>query len=118
MARKNKLDLSKATVADGSLRAPKSVYEIVGINDSIFPTENYEDYQKMLASMNTIDLVEHAYKIGVVATPDRNTLIDRLERKFLQERSRFGTSTESSNAADGSEESIRKEAERIISRGR
>lgn len=117
MARK-KMDLNKAMVADGSLQAPKSVYEIVGINDSIFPTENYEEYQKMLASMNTIDLVDHAYRIGVVATPDRNTLIDRLERKFLQERSRFGTSTESASAADGSEESIRKEAERIISRGR
>lgn len=115
---KKKLDLSTATVADGALPSSRSVYEILGMNDSIFPTQNYEEYQRLLVGMNTIDLIDHAYKIGVVATSDRNSLIDRLERKFLQERSRFATSTDSSSAALGSSEAMRKEAERIISRGR
>lgn len=117
MARK-KIDLSKAKTADAALRAPKSVYEIIGLNDSIFPTESYQEYQKILANMNMVDLVDHAYKIGVVATSDRNSLIDRLERKFLQDRSRFSTAVEPKEAAEGSEEAMRKEAERIISRGR
>ena len=115
---KKKLDLNSAYVADGALKSPKSVYEILGMNDSIFPTQNYEEYQKLLSGMNTMDLVDHAYKIGVVATSDRGCMIDRLERKFLQERSRFGVSTEPVSAAAGSPEAQRKEAERILSRGR
>jgi hypothetical protein len=115
---KKKLDLNKAKIADGAMKAPKSVYEIIGLNDSIFPTQNYEEYQKIINNMNTIDLVDHAYKIGVVASSDRGIIIDRLERKFLQDRSRFSTSVEPESAASGSEEAIRKEAERIISRGR
>ena len=118
MARKKKLDLDTATVADGALRAPRSVYEIVGMNDSMFPTEDYDEYQKILEGMNTIDLVDHAYKLGVVATSDRRSMIDRLERKFLQERSRFGTSTEAVGAGDAASESMRKQAEKILSRGR
>ncbi len=65
---KKKIDLNKTKIADGSLRSPKSVYEIIGLNDSVFPTQNYEEYQKIINNMNTIDLVDHAYKIGVVAS--------------------------------------------------
>jgi hypothetical protein len=117
-ASKKKLDLSTAIVADGALTSQKSVYEIIGINDSIFPTQNYEQYQKLIAGMNTIDLIDHAYKIGVVATSDRDSLVDRLERKFLQERSRFGVSTDINDAAGDSSDETRKQAERILSRGR
>jgi hypothetical protein len=118
MARKKKLDLTTAKTADGALYSPKSVYEIVGLNDSLFPTSNYEEYQKLLSTMNTIDLVDHAYRLGVVATSDRQSLIDRLERKFLQERARSSVHTDSVDAAGGADAESRKIAERILSRGR
>lgn len=112
-----KIDLSTAKVADGQLKASSSVYEMCGMNTNPYGTTSLETYTKRLAEMNLIELQDHAYKIGALATNDRSVLIDRLERKFLQEVSRFrATGQETGKGAAVAEQ--RETALRILSRGR
>lgn len=118
MARKSKLNLATAKVADGALRAHKSVYDICGIATTSYKHKDLASYSSMLGSMNLMDLQDHAFKVGVLAGPDRTTLIDRLERKFLQENAKFIPTFEQPEAQKNGDAATRAEAERIISRGR
>lgn len=119
MAKKitKKLDLATAKVADGQLKSPASVYEICGMITNAYGTTSLETYSKRLAEMNLIELQDHAYKIGALATNDRSVLIDRLERKFIQEVSRFRATGQETSKDSGNNES-REAALRILSRGR
>lgn len=119
MARKSKINLATAKVADGALKAPKSVYEICGIGTTSYKHRSVAEYSKMLNSLNLIELQDHAFQVGVLAGPDRNTLIGRLEDKFSLENSRFSPAI--GQTKDGSKDAdpaMRAEAERIISRGK
>ncbi len=115
--KKPTINLSTAKIADGASVAPRSVYAICGISESTYKHRSVAEYSKMLNSLNLIELQEHAFGIGIPAGPDRNTLIDRLERRYLQENSRFRGGIEQP-AANGATADQRAEAERILSRGR
>lgn len=117
MARKqpSKLNMRTAKVADGASPAT-SVYEIVGLGTTSYKHKTLASYTKMVNGLNMMELHDHAYELGVPTHPDRHTLIDRLERHFIQENAKFTRATEQpDNSID---ESSREAAEKIISRGR
>lgn len=84
-----------------SQRKPSSLDEILGETLSIYTANNSEEYRKQLAEMNMTDLQSHAYKIGLVPTPDRKILTDRLIQEFIKWNSRYG-----SNVIEGQIKSI------------
>lgn len=72
-------------------KQPSSLDEILGETLSIYTVNNSEEYRKQLAEMNMTDLQTHAYKIGLVPTPDRKVLTDRLVQEFVKWNSRYGS---------------------------
>lgn len=115
MARKPKIDLSKAQTTDGALPA-RSIYEAVGIPTTSYRHASLASYSKMINALDLIELQDHAYEQGVLAGPDRHTLIDRLERKYIQEHAKFAPTFE--QPENEVNEDSREEAERILGRGR
>lgn len=111
MARK--INLKTAKVSNGALPA-KSVYEMVGIPTTSYKHKSLADYSKMIGRLNLIELQDHAYEQGVPAGPDRDTLIDRLERKFIQENARFAATFSQPDNEISAE--AREAAERLLSR--
>ncbi len=115
---KKPIDLATAHVADGAIISPKSVYEIVGISTNSYKTGSYAEYQESLASMSLMQLQEEAFKCGTPATDNRAVIIDRLERKFLQENARFGTGSKTAKKDLTPAEELRRQAQNIMNRGR
>jgi hypothetical protein len=117
---RKKVNLATAKVADGEVKSPTNVYDIVGIPTHRYKTTSLASYSANLKAMNLIQLQEEAYNRAVLATESRDILIDRLERKFIQETSKFKTSSDgrSFEAQPVKEESLHDQALRILSRGR
>jgi hypothetical protein len=82
-------------------KPPSSLDEILGETLSIYTANSSEEYRGQLAEMNMTDLQAHAYKIGLVPTPDRKVLTDRLAQEFVKWNSRYG-----SNVATGQVRSV------------
>jgi hypothetical protein len=82
-------------------KPPSSLDEILGETLSIYTANSSEEYRSQLAEMNMTDLQAHAYKIGLVPTPDRKVLTDRLSQEFIKWNSRYG-----SNVATGQVKSV------------
>jgi hypothetical protein len=82
-------------------KLPSSLDEILGETLSIYTANSSEEYRGQLAEMNMTDLQAHAYKIGLVPTPDRKVLTDRLTQEFIKWNSRYG-----SNVATGQVKSV------------
>lgn len=82
-------------------KQPSSLDEILGETLSIYTANSSEQYRGQLAEMNMTDLQSHAYKIGLVPTPDRKVLTDRLVNEFVKWNSRYG-----SNVATGQVKSV------------
>jgi hypothetical protein len=82
-------------------KQPSSLDEILGETLSIYTANSSEQYRGQLAEMNMTDLQSHAYKIGLVPTPDRKVLTDRLVQEFVKWNSRYG-----SNVATGQVKSV------------
>ena len=80
---------------------PSSLDEILGETLSVYTANSSEQYRGQLAEMNMTDLQAHAYKIGLVPTPDRKVLTDRLVQEFVKWNSRYG-----SNVATGQVKSV------------
>lgn len=114
---RKKVDLSTAHVADGQTASSQSVYDLVGIPSHGYSTTNLEQYRRGIIAMNLIQLQDEAYDKGVLATENRDILIDRLERKFLQETSKFRVAT-GQKRDEPKEDSMRDQALRILARGR
>ena len=96
-------------------KQPSSLDEILGETLSIYTANSSEEYRGQLAEMNMTDLQTHAYKIGLVPTPDRKVLTDRLVQEFIKWNSRYG-----SNIATGkvkSLEDIDSKAQKILREG-
>ena len=83
------------------VKQPSSLDEILGETLSIYTATSSEQYRGQLAEMNMSDLQSHAYKIGLVPTPDRKVLTDRLVLEFIKWNSRYG-----SNVIEGEIKSI------------
>jgi len=84
-----------------TVKQPSSLDEILGETLSIYTATSSEQYRGQLAEMNMTDLQSHAYKIGLVPTPDRKVLTDRLVQEFIKWNSRYG-----SNVIEGDIKSI------------
>jgi hypothetical protein len=98
-----------------SQKPPSSLDEILGETLSIYTAKSSEEYRDQLAEMNMTDLQAHAYKIGLVPTPDRKVLTDRLTQEFVKWNSRYG-----SNIATGQVKSVEEldsKAKKILREG-
>lgn len=116
--RKAKLNLATAKVADGALATPKSVYEICGIRDGRYGgTKNVGDYERSLAKMDLIELQDEAYNKGVTPNQNRDIIIERLVRGFLQERS-ASRMPDAGSPDTGASEELREQARKVLARGR
>ena len=106
--------------ADGEVRSHTSVYEILGIRTHDYKTVSLASYSAGLKTMNLAQLHEEAYQRAVLATDDRSTLIDRLEKKFIQETSKFKSSAtgRTFNEPAPAPETEREQALRTLARGR
>lgn len=96
-------------------KQPSSLDEILGETLSIYTANSSEQYRGQLAEMNMTDLQAHAYKIGLIPTPDRKVLTDRLVQEFVKWNSRYG-----SNVATGqvkSVEDLDSKAKKILREG-
>lgn len=114
-----KIDLATAKTADGATHTATSVYEICGIRSHSYNTNSYDVYKRNLASMNLMQLQEEAYERGIIASGSSEAIVDRLERKYLQEAGRFRTNP--TDRVDGrveDKDTQRDEVMRILSRGR
>ncbi len=122
-ASKKQFDLSTSQVADGALKPLRSVYEIMGVKNVSYREKTYASYQDQLRRMNVIELQDHAYEIGVLAGSTKDSMIDRLERKFLQENpeqrdAHIAARAAANGKTEADGESIADQAARIIARGR
>ncbi len=81
--------MSKAQVANGALPAPVSIYGMLGISTDTYRAKNIQEYSKNLANMDLLQLQEEAYEVGIAAFGNRANIIDRLERKYLQETTKY-----------------------------
>jgi hypothetical protein len=116
---RKKVNLATAKTADGEVRTPTSVYEILGISTHGYKTTSLASYSANIKTMNLAQLHEEAYARAVLATDDRATLIERLEKKFIQETSKFKTGTgRTFDEAPAAPETEREQALRTLSRGR
>lgn len=82
-------------------KQPSSLDEILGETLSIYTAKSADEYRGQLAEMNVTDLQSHAYKIGLVPTPDRKVLTDRLIQEFIKWNSKYG-----SNVVEGQVKSV------------
>lgn len=119
MARKSgkKLDIATAQVADGALKAERSIYEIVGFKSVRYRARSYAEYQTMIRKMDLLQLHEHSYEVGAVASPSKEITIDRLERKYLQENRGEREALNEARAKEGlaaEKRTIREQAEAIM----
>lgn len=117
-ARRTKLNLTTAKIADGSLPAPANVYEIIGHKTSVYRTSNYGEYQRFLKGLNLADMQDHAYDVGEVPIDSRDVLIDRLERRFLEETSKFAAAKAKSNDQRGQPATLDPRTAEFMRRGR
>lgn len=117
---RKQVNLATAKVADGQTRTPTSVYEIVGIPTHSYKTNHLSQYSRELSTMNLAQLHQEAYARAVLATDSRDVLVDRLEKKFIQETSKFKSASDSRAFEVEPEvpETLRDHALRILSRGR
>lgn len=116
-----KLNLATAEQADGALSSPRSAYEICGIADVKYREKTFAGYSARLHAMDLIELQDHAYELAVVPSPSAQVMIDRLEEKFLRENpvERAAVAKARAEAAErGESDSIERQAERIMARGR
>lgn len=96
-------------------KKPSSLDEILGETLSIYTANSSEEYRGQLAEMNMTDLQTHAYKIGLVPTPDRKVLTDRLVQEFVKWNSRYGSNVIESHVK--SVQDLDAQAQKILREG-
>lgn len=117
---RKRVNLATAHTADGEVKSPTSVYDLLGISTHGYKTTNLTSYTATLKSMNLAELHNEAYARAVLGTDNRDVMIDRLEKKFIQETSKFKSA---STSRDFTPEPVVPETERdlairTLSRGR
>ena len=71
----------------------KSVYEICGMKDSTYRTNDPAKYEAFLREMNLADLQNHSYEMGLLPTDNRNLMLDKLMREFRIKNSAYSGAT-------------------------
>ncbi len=79
-------------IAHGAMPFKRSVYDIIGHNESQYDTDDVEKYMKSLEKKNLADLQDHAMKVGIMplATQGSERLLANLRRKFMEEQYKYG----------------------------
>jgi len=71
--------------AHGALAPDTSIMDLFKVSDG-FGAKTLEDYQKKLKGMTSIEIQDHAHKVGVVPREPRTKLTEALERQFTTAR--------------------------------
>lgn len=119
--KKPKINLGTAEQADGALAAPVSAYELVGIRDIRYREQSYSAYEARLRSTHLSDLQDECYRIGVVASSNKEVTIQRMLERYLKEnpREREGLAAARAKAQRGaSKETPEQQAMRILAAAR
>lgn len=117
-ADKKPVDLATATVADGTMQAPRSLYDIIGHRRDPYDTDDLKTYHRKLEAMSLFNLQDHAQKLGVLPSIKRDITIRRLEEAFQLHKSRFPRQGLTSRIAEdnGAELTLQEKAARIMRR--
>ena len=71
----------------------KSVYEICGMKESVYRTNEPAKYEAFLREMNMADLQNHSYEMGLLPTDNRGLMLDKLMREFRIKNSAYSGAT-------------------------
>ncbi len=117
-SKRRKLDLATAEQADGALAAPRSAYEIAGIQDTHYREKTYAAYEKKLTAMGLDELHDLAYDQAVVGSDSRAETIKRLLDKYLTDNPGQREAVAAQRRADAEGvTSIADRAARILAQG-
>ncbi len=114
MANRKKVNINIATakVADGEVKSTTQIYDICGVKTSNYRTANLEEYTNYIKSLNLVQLQDEAYQHSVLASSNRDVIIDNLTKKFIREVGKFGAKS----TAPGND--LRQQALNVLARGR
>lgn len=79
-----------------------------------YGTNNFEEYQTYLRSLNKSDIHAHAMKVGMLPTDNHEILIARLEREFKRHVAAYQAPAENKQKS----KKISKDVQKILSEGR
>lgn len=79
-----------------------------------YGTNNFEEYQSYIRSLNKSDIHAHAMQVGMLPTDNHEILIARLEREFKRHVASYQTPVENKQKA----KKISKDVQKILSEGR
>jgi len=112
--KKNKLENLSQIDAKEEKSKPSTLDQVWGDTGlTKYGTNNFEEYQIYLKSLNRTDIQAHAVSIGILPTDNHEILIARLEREFLRHVSSYSAPNDKPK-----KNKISKEVQRILSEGR
>ena len=83
--------ITEKSQVNGAVAAPKSVFDILGQNHSIYKEKSLEEYRVSLSKMTLTQLQNHAIAVAQILPNviDKKLLIDKLEKEFLKKQTQF-----------------------------
>ena len=84
---------------NGAAPAPKSVFDILGQNNSVYKERTIEEYRESLSKMTITQLQNHAIAVAQILPNviDKKLLIKKLEDEFLKKQNQFLSKIEDNN---------------------
>lgn len=79
-----------------------------------YGTNNFDEYQAYIKSLNRSDIQNHAIKVGILPTDNHEILIARLEREFQRHVAAYQAPIEKKK----DNKKISKDVQKILSEGR
>lgn len=117
--RRKSFNRATAEQADGALAAPRTAYEIAGIQDVKYGEKTYAAYEAKLRKLELVELHDVCFDVAVVGSANREVTITRLLDKFLSDNpGERAVLARARTAAASQPETITQQAERIMERGR
>lgn len=115
MAKKSKLKNLNQIDAKEETGKPTTLDQIWGDTGlQKYGTNDFDQYQSYLKSLNRSDIHAHAMKVGIMPTDNHEILIARLEREFKRHVSSYQAPIENKNK----NKKISKDVQKILSEGR
>lgn len=115
MAKKSKIkDLNQIDAKEETSR-PTTLDQIWGDTGlQKYGTNNFEEYQTYIRSLNRTDIHAHAMKVGMLPTDNQEILIARLEREFRRHVAAYQAPSQTKDKTN----KISKDVQKILSEGR
>lgn len=91
--------ITEKSQVNGAVAAPKSIFDILGQNHSVYKEKTLEEYRESLSKMTITQLQNHAIAVAQVLPNviDKKLLIKKLEDEFLKKQNQFLAKIDSNN---------------------